>query len=324
MKESELQYAIYFSVGLTLLIALIRLFTERGVKVQYLFNLHVFLYLLILLVGNIATTLLAVKLTQDFFSHLSGPNWFWISFLGVFGFEAIIKNINITIFKTGVLTINDWIERALDTAVNSVRQSEKIQDDDAELVIAKPGSDFRFKILSMEIVIDIEKPEFTKIKETQKLRCCVDRLNEIATQVNSDGIVQKFEDTSGNVRVVQKGKFRTVFPPKKKGDVFERKLTYELTNSFMNEEEESWSIEFETPTRNYMLTVILPDNKILRGYKFHRILHLTHEIDHKGNVAEGDENGRAKLNISMDNLLYKETFILSWRWQNVAQASIKQ
>lgn len=323
MKEfqSQLPFAFCFTTGLTLLIALIRLLKDDDVKFLYLFNPRVLLYILILLVGNGATTLLAVTLTQKYFAGYPNFAWFWISFLGVFGFEAIIKNINISIFRTGVLTINDWIETAQELAVRSVRRSEHVRDIDTEIIYARPESDFRYKIINLEIRVDIESPETARITEIQKLRCCVDRLNNISTQISCDGAVKEFIDSSGKVTELGKGKFRTVFAQKNKGDVFDRQLAYELKNSFMNPEKESWSIQFEAPTKNYSLKLILPADKILHDFKFYRILHWTHEADYSQKVEEGNENGRPKLHISINNLCYKEHFNLSWRWQNAVLAT---
>jgi hypothetical protein len=314
MNGVQVLYSIYFTIALTLLIALIRLLKEDDAKLPYLFNVRVLLYVLILLVGNIATTLMAVKLTEKYLTDQSGPAWFWVSFLGVFGFEAIVKNINITMFKTGVLTINDWIDKAMGSAVESIKQKE-VEDKDSEVIVAKPGIDFRYKALCLDLLVDIESSETAKITETQKLKCCVDRLNEISTTINSDGEVLNFKDDSGNFSEIQKGKFRTVFQHKKKNDVFDRKLTYTLLNSFMGAEEESWSLQFETPTKEYTLRLILPADRIMDSFRFYRILHLTHEIDHKSDVEELFQDGRPHLFVAINNLRYKEAFRLSWRWR---------
>ncbi len=50
-------------------------------------------------------------------ARLPGPAWFWYAFVGVFGFEALLKNINVTLFGKGVLSIEDWISKARDVAV---------------------------------------------------------------------------------------------------------------------------------------------------------------------------------------------------------------
>lgn len=125
-----------------------------------------YFYLLILLVGNAATTLIAAanvgsnteiqtisssaiaappivnKDTPDakslpasigteqrsFAPLITGYSWFWYAFLGVFGFEAILKNINITFFDKGVLSISDWISKARDHAV-ALAIDSKAQED---------------------------------------------------------------------------------------------------------------------------------------------------------------------------------------------------
>jgi hypothetical protein len=40
--------------------------------------------------------------------------------LGVFGFHAIIKNVNISIYGKGFLTLDDWINKARDNAIAAV------------------------------------------------------------------------------------------------------------------------------------------------------------------------------------------------------------
>jgi hypothetical protein len=140
------------------------------------------LYLLVLLVGNVATTLLAAATTGKFFvdtatstsantaqtlpsatvagndqstekglpatpteptssdkktsngsktskSQATKPlvlrfPWFWYAFLGVFGFEALLQNINVTFFGQGVLAISDWINKARDGAVAAAIESQ--------------------------------------------------------------------------------------------------------------------------------------------------------------------------------------------------------
>ena len=50
-------------------------------------------------------------------AKLPGPVWMWAAFLGVFGFQVILTRINVTVFGQGVLTIEDWIAKAEETAV---------------------------------------------------------------------------------------------------------------------------------------------------------------------------------------------------------------
>ena len=56
--------------------------------------------------------------------ELSGAIWFWYAFIGVFGFEILLKNINLTFANVGVLSINDWISKALDNAEASAIEAQ--------------------------------------------------------------------------------------------------------------------------------------------------------------------------------------------------------
>ncbi len=99
------------------------------------------LYLLVLIVGNVATTLVGHSLIEAYTAPpqsetvaketsaksadpprvaaavFAAAPWFWSAFLGVFAFEAILQRINVTFFDKGVLTISDWISKARDGAV---------------------------------------------------------------------------------------------------------------------------------------------------------------------------------------------------------------
>ncbi len=59
-------------------------------------------------------------------------------FFGVFGFETILKNTNITMFDRGVLTIQDWIKKALDAAAAAaIDQEENLKGDEATRLVKK-------------------------------------------------------------------------------------------------------------------------------------------------------------------------------------------
>src|SRR5207248_2674452 len=42
---------------------------------------------------------------------------FAAAFFGVFAFQGVLRNMNVTIFNKGVMTIQDWIAKASDSAV---------------------------------------------------------------------------------------------------------------------------------------------------------------------------------------------------------------
>jgi hypothetical protein len=78
-------------------------------------------YLALAIVGSTATTLLAEAVTKG--KSLPGAAWFWYAFIGVFGFEAIIKRLNLTLFDAPALTISEWMEKARDGAVAQAIES---------------------------------------------------------------------------------------------------------------------------------------------------------------------------------------------------------
>lgn len=71
---------------------------------------------LAIVVAALPSLLLAGTVTADLLDSVQ-PRWFIHAFIGVFGFEIVLKRVNVTFSDSGVLTINDWITSARDTAV---------------------------------------------------------------------------------------------------------------------------------------------------------------------------------------------------------------
>jgi hypothetical protein len=147
----------------SVLIGLVEIPSRSKAKFVNCFNASFLLYLVILIIGNTATTLLVGATTATALpagpdpaarardASPSGPRpgeatpaddpapaardaaptasrlpypWFFFAFLGVFGFEAVLQNMNITFFNKGVLSINDWISKARDNAVAAAIESQ--------------------------------------------------------------------------------------------------------------------------------------------------------------------------------------------------------
>ncbi|MBC6409647.1 MAG: hypothetical protein GDA42_04200 [Ekhidna sp.] len=116
--------AIIVSSILTILLALIQISADsKSPDIRGTLTLSFAFYILVMMIGNIITTLLSVSIVDNYMTKkddtneinqlfLIGPIWIWYSFFGVFGFEAIIQKINITFFNQGVLSINDWLTKA--------------------------------------------------------------------------------------------------------------------------------------------------------------------------------------------------------------------
>jgi hypothetical protein len=119
---SDITTAILLAVFFSLLIASIEIIHHAKINIRFCFTFPALLYFILLTIGNICTTLAAATIIDNQFEHNLFPGyiWFWYAFIGVFGFEVIIQHINITFLNKGVLSINDWLTKAKDSAVASV------------------------------------------------------------------------------------------------------------------------------------------------------------------------------------------------------------
>ncbi|HKL15969.1 MAG TPA: hypothetical protein VJ915_10070 [Balneolaceae bacterium] len=142
--NSEIFIAIIFTFFLSIVIFVIDLTSssERS-RIKPLISFLPLIYFTILFLGNVITTLttasfIATDVTVEAFSLFQSNRWFWYSVIGVFCFEAIIQNINITYSEKGVLTISDWISKAKDRAVAKVIEKNiEIDNDEIQLLSGK-------------------------------------------------------------------------------------------------------------------------------------------------------------------------------------------
>ncbi len=102
---------------LTFLVVAIELPTRSKQSPRACLSYPTFLYLVISLLGNELAMFAAFK-TVPFGEF---ENWRDIgsALVGVFAFEGMMKQINVTLFDKGVLTISDWISKARDFAISS-------------------------------------------------------------------------------------------------------------------------------------------------------------------------------------------------------------
>lgn len=103
----------------TVLIAGIEITTKSKSSMGSCINARSLFYLLILFLGNFVAAIVVLLPFADIV--MAGRHtWayaFFGGFGGVFSFEGVLSNTNITIFNRGVLTIADWISHARDGAV---------------------------------------------------------------------------------------------------------------------------------------------------------------------------------------------------------------
>jgi hypothetical protein len=67
---------------------------------------------------------------------LAGYSGLLSVFFGVFAFQTILKNTNVTVFDQGVLTIQDWIDKTLNAAASAAiaRQEDLKAERESRLV----------------------------------------------------------------------------------------------------------------------------------------------------------------------------------------------
>ena len=140
---SDLYRAIILAFVLSFILATIEVKREsKADLLPCMSGLFFFFYFFILAFGNSLTTLIASTFLAEYLPKeglgisnsansanlpnltLYGPPWIWYAFFGVFGFQGILKNMNVTMFDKGVLTINDWIRKALDLTVADAIESQ--------------------------------------------------------------------------------------------------------------------------------------------------------------------------------------------------------
>lgn len=138
LSHNDFLWAITIAVGLSLVIACIEIPSRSRSQLRACFVGPAFLYWLVLSFGNVITTLLASLAVVKMSPSLAPYYFILCPFFGVFGFETVLKNTNITMFDKGVLTIQNWIEKALNgAAAAAIDQQENLKQDAGSRLVTK-------------------------------------------------------------------------------------------------------------------------------------------------------------------------------------------
>ncbi len=108
----HLAWAIALAVAFSLILAAIEISGEAKKPLRPCLISQSLFYSLLLMFGNVITTLLAAPLVAKMSPSLSPYYFLFAAFFGIFAFETILKNTNVTVLDKGVLTIQDWIKKA--------------------------------------------------------------------------------------------------------------------------------------------------------------------------------------------------------------------
>src|SRR5258706_6795778 len=116
---------IGFVLVLTSLLVAIEILAVSKSRFRSCFQASSFFYLFILFVGNsVASMIVLIPYVDDIVPGRSMGYALFASFFGVFSFEGILSNTNVTVFNHGVLTIADWIWRARDGAIAATTKQD--------------------------------------------------------------------------------------------------------------------------------------------------------------------------------------------------------
>ena len=139
LTSAEIAAAIGIAITVSLFIALIEIPRKaRTTKFRACLVGPSFFYWVVLSFGNTITTLLASVAVVKMPASLSNYYFLMAPFFGVFAFETVLKNTNITMFDQGVLTIQNWIDKGLDAAAAAaIDRQETIKQEEETRLVAK-------------------------------------------------------------------------------------------------------------------------------------------------------------------------------------------
>ena len=119
LTPNDFAWSVGIAVAASLLLALVEVPSRSKTPIAACLNFQSLVYWIILSFGNAVTTILASLAVVKLPNEISAYYYLLCAFFGVFAFETILKNTNVTVFDRGVLTIQDWINKALNAAASS-------------------------------------------------------------------------------------------------------------------------------------------------------------------------------------------------------------
>jgi hypothetical protein len=156
--------SMLFAFGLTVLICLVEIPAKSSMSPKACYGNGSFpLYVALLTVGNCVAALICSQILK-----LSGQLVYFAAFLngffGVFAFQGIMSNTNITFLDKGVLTIEEWTAKARDYAIAAAIKKQARDDDEAKNKISLALTECDEGKLDTYIDNKLGKPAFEEIK----------------------------------------------------------------------------------------------------------------------------------------------------------------
>jgi hypothetical protein len=134
--DSTIPRAVLFSAIFSVLAGIIDLQFRSKVEVASCFGKSALLYVALAGCFNSLTAALACGLLKD---RIPGGPWlapFYYALFGVFAFEAVLSNTNITIYQKAVLAFEDWMDKARQPAVEAARVNQLERESDRAMALA--------------------------------------------------------------------------------------------------------------------------------------------------------------------------------------------
>lgn len=141
MENDPVHIAVAVSVGLSILLTYVELASESGESGQALFCFDSFAYLILVTIGNGLLTYLAPDAIPDGFIDESAaaatPVWVWYTLTGVFGFNAVLRNLDIKILSQSFLSFIEALQKARDNATEAIVERAVDIESQASVKLAK-------------------------------------------------------------------------------------------------------------------------------------------------------------------------------------------
>ncbi|MGO9256534.1 MAG: hypothetical protein ACLQU1_09565 [Bryobacteraceae bacterium] len=135
--DNSIPRAVLFSVGFSVLAGLVELTSRSKADLASCFGKSPLLYVVLTGCFNSLAAALACGLLKD---RIPGGPWLapmFYALFGVFAFEGVLSNTNVTIFQKGVLAFEDWIAKAREPAVAEVLARQTQRDSDRTTKLAR-------------------------------------------------------------------------------------------------------------------------------------------------------------------------------------------
>lgn len=161
--------ALVLTVAFTVLVVLIELTLKAPATFRACLTLPGLYYFLIALIGNAVATLLAYwQLDKRVDEALEPYSFLFASIAGVFAFQGVLTNANITFLQKNVLTIDDWISKAQALATAAASKQQGRLDDVKVLQTASQLQDLDEATLNVHIGEYLSKTSVDELERRAK------------------------------------------------------------------------------------------------------------------------------------------------------------